>query len=84
MRDANSGKSTTKQDVVAELPEADWPQYKNVEAVLRGTVPIDHRASLYVHWGDWLPWGCCVVIAIGFIWRRWPVTYGKRAALPGL
>jgi apolipoprotein N-acyltransferase len=57
-----------KDGVVGELPEAEWPKYKNAEAVLRGTMPIDHRGSLYVQWGDWLPMGCCMVIGLGFVW----------------
>lgn len=55
---------------VADLPEAEWSKYKNVEAVLRGTMPIDGRVSLYVLWGDWLAWGCCIVVALGLAWGR--------------
>jgi apolipoprotein N-acyltransferase len=68
-----------KDGVVPDLPETDWPRYKNVEAVLRGTMPIDHRDSLYVRFGDCLPWCCCIGITLGFAWsvggRNWS---GKR------
>ena len=56
----------------AELPESEWPAFKNVGGVLIGRVPIDRRDSFYVRYGDWLPWGCCIAIVVGLLWRRLP------------
>jgi apolipoprotein N-acyltransferase len=67
-----------KDGVVPELPVSEWAEYKNVEGVLRGTMPIDHRTSLYARFGDWLPWGCCGVVVLGLIGSRW--RGGKKQA----
>jgi apolipoprotein N-acyltransferase len=53
-------------EVVAK-PGETWASSKKVEGIVRGSVPIDTRTTLYSRCGDWLPligWG---VIAGGFI-----------------
>jgi apolipoprotein N-acyltransferase len=52
----------------AELPVAEWGQYKKVAGVLLAAIPIDRRVSLYARWGDWLPWACWGLILIGVGW----------------
>src|SRR5204863_1484901 len=46
---------------IPELPESEWHNYKKVDGVLTATIPIDHRTSLYVRCGDWLPWSCLAI-----------------------
>jgi apolipoprotein N-acyltransferase len=53
---------------VVALPAASWTQSKSIEAVLTAEIPLDRRTSLYAHWGDWLPWGCWLVLALGVGW----------------
>jgi apolipoprotein N-acyltransferase len=50
------------------LPAKDWAGSKKVEAILTARVPIDRRASVYGQWGDWLPWGCWVLVGVGAVW----------------
>jgi hypothetical protein len=52
----------------AELPVAEWGQYKKVAGVLLAVIPIDHRVSLYARWGDWLPWACWGAVLLGIVW----------------
>jgi apolipoprotein N-acyltransferase len=52
---------------IIALPGASWKESKKVAAVLTATIPIDHRISLYALWGDWLPWGCWLVIGTGLL-----------------
>jgi apolipoprotein N-acyltransferase len=52
------------------LPPSQWRKFKKVPGVLVATVPLDDRVSLYAHYGDWLPWGCAVLIGAGLLWRR--------------
>jgi apolipoprotein N-acyltransferase len=49
---------------VIALPGPTWKDSKKVAAVLTEAIPIDHRQSLYVLWGDWLPWTCWCLIAL--------------------
>jgi apolipoprotein N-acyltransferase len=56
------------EDWKAELPPARWSEFKKVEGVLLADVPIDSRQSFYARWGDWLPAGCWLVIALGLFW----------------
>jgi apolipoprotein N-acyltransferase len=58
---------------VVALPGPDWGRSKKTASVLTATVPIDHRASLYAAWGDWLPWGCWLGVAAGLLRRIRPV-----------
>jgi apolipoprotein N-acyltransferase len=58
---------------VVALSGPTWAESKKVSAVLTAAVPIDERASLYARWGDWLPWSCLGVVALGLVvslWRR--------------
>jgi apolipoprotein N-acyltransferase len=58
---------------VIALPGPTWAESKEVPAVLTAAVPIDERTSLYARWGDWLPWSCLGVVALGLVvslWRR--------------
>jgi hypothetical protein len=45
-----------------ELPVARWGEFKKVPGILLASLPLDERTSLYVYWGDWLPWGCWLAI----------------------
>lgn len=58
---------------VIALPGPTWAQSKKVAAVLTAVIPLDGRSSLYVQWGDWLPWCCWFVLAVGiFCPFGWP------------
>jgi apolipoprotein N-acyltransferase len=50
----------------AELPIAQWHEYKKVPGVLLAVIPVDNRTSLYALGGDWLPWSCWVVLGASF------------------
>jgi apolipoprotein N-acyltransferase len=50
---------------VPELPPGRWSDFKKVPGVVGATIPIDSRVSLYAYLGDWLPWTCLGVIAVG-------------------
>jgi apolipoprotein N-acyltransferase len=50
---------------VPELPPGRWSEFKKVPGVVGATIPIDSRVSLYAYLGDWLPWMCWAVIAVG-------------------
>jgi apolipoprotein N-acyltransferase len=45
-----------------------WGQSKKVEGVVTATIPLDCRSSRYAVWGDWLPWGCWLVIGVGLLY----------------
>ena len=47
---------------VVAVPGPTWRESKKVEAVLTAAIPIDRRSSRYAAWGDWLPWGCWLVV----------------------
>ncbi len=51
-----------------ELPPERWKEFKKVAGVLVANVPLDDRESFYAQWGDWLPAGCWLLIAVGLIW----------------
>src|SRR5206468_7649036 len=51
----------------APLPVSQWADFKKVQGVLLATIPIDNRPSLYARWGNWLPWTCWGLIAIGLV-----------------
>ncbi len=48
--------------------------YKQLNAALVDTVPLDGRTSLYVLYGDWFAAACCVatitIALAGLVWRR--------------
>jgi len=50
-----------------DLPTGQWAHYKKVPGILVADIPIDRRVSLYALWGDWLPWGCWVLVGAGFV-----------------
>jgi apolipoprotein N-acyltransferase len=52
------------------LSPSRWAQFKKVPGVLVATVPLDDRISLYARWGDWLPYGCAVLMGVAALWRR--------------
>ena len=52
---------------VVTLPGKTWAASKDCTAVVIGAVPIDRRDSLYVRWGDVLPWGCLALCGVGMI-----------------
>ncbi len=58
---------------VVQIPGPTWAESKKVAGVVNGVVPIDHRASIYSQWGDWLPLACWGVVLLAFVvawWRR--------------
>lgn len=63
---------------VVALPGETWSSSKKVEGIVRGSVPLDTRTSLYARLGDWLPlcgWGVFAgSIVWGFVRRRRPAT----------
>ncbi len=62
-----------------ELDVAHWARFKKVAGVLMGTIPLDHRFSLYAQWGDWLPWLCWLLIGLGIAWS-WKARLSGRTA----
>jgi len=56
------------------LPVSEWKDFEVKAGVLVAPVPLDGRASLYVAWGDWLPWACWGVVGLALVagWI-WPV-----------
>ncbi len=57
--------------VVALPVAADWAASVKKRAVVRAEVPLDTRNSLYAAWGDWVPAGCGLVVAVScFLPRR--------------
>lgn len=56
-----------------ELPVSQWKQFKKVPGVLLAYIPIDERTSLYARWGDWLPWGCWLLVGGSLV-----VAVGRR------
>ena len=59
---------------VKALPEETWAKSKQVAAVVRADVPIDHRGSVYAAVGDWVPGLCWMIVAVsvvgGWVSRR--------------
>jgi apolipoprotein N-acyltransferase len=55
-----------------ELRPSQWSAYKKVPGILVGAIPLDERTSLYARLGDWLPWGCWLLVGGVFItgWLR--------------
>lgn len=58
---------------VPELPLSEWQHFKKTPLVLKATVPIDHRFSLYAAVGDWLPVSCWLALVACAAWAlgRW-------------
>jgi apolipoprotein N-acyltransferase len=54
-----------------------WDEFKAVPGVLVASVPIDRRVSLYARLGDWLPWGCWLVVGTGVVLA---LLRGRRGA----
>jgi len=59
-------------DQQRELPPEEWAKFKKVPGILLATIPIDQRGSLYATWGNWLPWGCWILVGSGWLmgWFR--------------
>jgi apolipoprotein N-acyltransferase len=55
-----------------ELRPSQWSAYKKVPGILLGAIPLDDRGSLYARLGDWLPWGCWLLVGGVFVtgWFR--------------
>jgi apolipoprotein N-acyltransferase len=49
---------------VVALPGPDWAQSKKIATVVRGSVPIDDRPSIYTRGGDWLPLACWFLVPV--------------------
>jgi apolipoprotein N-acyltransferase len=52
---------------VVDLPRPTWRESKKIAAIVQAVVPIDHRASPYARWGDWLPASCGLVLCFGLV-----------------
>lgn len=52
------------------LAVSEWAKFKGVPGVLAAVVPLDSRQSLYAQWGDWLPWTCWSLLAVGLVLAR--------------
>ena len=52
---------------VVKLPAETWAASKKMEGVVSGSVPLDNRASAYARFGDWLPLGCWLGVALGLV-----------------
>jgi apolipoprotein N-acyltransferase len=66
-------------DGAGELPTSEWHHFKKVSGVLLARLPIDDRTALYPRLGDWLPWGCWLLIGVAIVapWlRRREVAHG--------
>ena len=50
-----------------DMPVGRWKEFQTVPGVLIASIPIDHRVSLYARFGDWLPWGCWLILGVGVI-----------------
>jgi apolipoprotein N-acyltransferase len=50
-----------------EWPIGEWGRYNQTPGVLLASMPIDRRVSLYALYGDWLPWSCWGVVALGVV-----------------
>ena len=49
---------------IPELFPDEYAAFKKEAGILISQLPIDHRESLYVRFGDWLPIGCWLGIAL--------------------
>lgn len=58
------------KDGATALPAHRWKEFKKTQGVVTASIPIDHRASVYARWGDWLPWTCWVLLAVGLVGLR--------------
>jgi apolipoprotein N-acyltransferase len=55
---------------IVALPAETLRASKGVEAIVKATVPIDTRTSVYAYAGDWLPWACWIGVVYGCCRRR--------------
>jgi apolipoprotein N-acyltransferase len=55
---------------IVALPRETLRESKGVEAIVKATVPIDSRLSVYAYAGDWLPWACWIGVGYGCFRRR--------------
>jgi apolipoprotein N-acyltransferase len=63
---------------IVALPRETLRESKVVEAIVKATVPIDSRLSVYAYAGDWLPWACWIGVAYGCCRRRKESTDVRR------
>jgi apolipoprotein N-acyltransferase len=61
---------------IVALPGPTWAASQSVTGLISTSVPLDARTSPYARLGDWLPWSCWAVIAVGCWWRP------RTAAIP--
>lgn len=63
---------------VIALPGETWSKSKKVQGIVRGSVPLDKRTTLYARLGDWLPLAAWFVIVAtfvrGFVLRKQAAT----------
>jgi apolipoprotein N-acyltransferase len=48
-------------------PISHWHELKKTPAVISGSVPVDHRTSVYARFGDWLPGTCWAVVIVALV-----------------
>ena len=65
---------------IVALPGETWSKSKKVEGIVRGTVPLDSRTTLYGRFGDWLPLVAWLVIlaafVLGFVRKKQTAPHG--------
>jgi apolipoprotein N-acyltransferase len=61
-----------------EWPASEWAEATQPAGVMLATIPLDRRGSFYARCGDWLPWGCWGLLAVGMAWA---VFAPKRQAV---
>lgn len=64
-----------------DLATGEWHEHKKSAGVLTARIPIDNRTSYYAVLGDWLPWGCWLVVIAAVVWGMWapsPSLQGGR------
>ncbi len=59
---------------IVALPGPSWGASKAIPEVLTAAVPIDHRESLYLLWGDAFAWLCAGVVGVGLLWSSFRRT----------
>ena len=60
---------------VVALPGETWAKSKKVDGIVRGTIPLDTRTTIYGEHGEWLPVGCwlfLIAMAVRGLFRRRP------------
>ena len=60
---------------IVTLPGETWATSKKIAAIVRGRIPLSSGTTIYARWGDWLPLGTWLLMAI-LVCRR--LVFGRR------